>query len=174
MIGFCWRSNILLSGLTLVLLMLSGCGHFLSPQTGQTALDDARIELAVSGVQDGVWSTDDLELVYSLSGSDGSFALSGELAFDRSLTDTFSNFKYFAFKMSFLDEEGRVLKTVDITPLVGFHNRVPEQLPVAASSVRPPGSTYIAFNYYGVFKGENFETGGGDEWDFHYFPYGEM
>lgn len=151
-------------------LSISGCANYLAPAVGVAARQEARVQLAADGVSETVWSTKDLELVYSTSQSGSRFNLTGKLIFDRSLTDSFDMLKSLSFKMSYLDEEGRVLKIIDITPLVSPFNEVPDELTVRSSSVRPAGAAYIAFNYFGVFRNSGLELGG-DEWDIFYFPF---
>lgn len=152
------------------MLSLMGCANFVQPEIGSIALQDSRIRLTPNGVQDAVWSTDDLELKYSISETDDTFLISGELAFDRSLTDSFNVAEYFSLKMSFLDSEGKVLQTVDITPLVYYLGDLQEKMGIQASTERPTGADSIVFNYYGVFKGSAPEVGG-DEWSILYFPF---
>jgi hypothetical protein len=137
---------------------------------GAVARPDARITLAEDGVQDAFWQTKDLVLSYSIVQSDTVFNLLGELVFDRSLTDSFPVVKRFIFKMSFLDGEGKVVETIDITPLFSSFGYAPNELKIKFSGVRPATATAIAFNYYGSFRGSAVALGG-DEWDIFYFPF---
>ena len=164
-------AKVLLLLICLGVLFLSGCANFLTPETGAIARQEARIDLVEGGVQDVVWDTRDLELVYSYSESANTFSLSGELIFDRSLTDSFRVTKRFTLKMSFLDGEGRVLDTVDISPLISAFNDLSDQkMTIKKSHLRPMGASSIAFNYYGEFKGDSPRTRG-DSWDIFYFPF---
>jgi uncharacterized protein YceK len=163
-------TKVLLVLIWLGVLFLSGCANFLKPEIGAIARQEARISLAEDGVQDAAWTTNDLALTYSFSESGNTFNLSGKLVFDRSLTDSFRVVKRFILKMSFLDDEGRVLETVDITPLFSAFGNVPDQMAIKVSCARPAGSVSIAFNYFGVFKSDAEEMGG-DEWDIFYFPF---
>lgn len=156
--------------LCLGMLFLSGCANFLKPEMGAIARPEARIALTENGVQDALWQTKDMVLSYSIAQSDSAFKLSGELVFDRSLTDSFPVIKKFIFKMSFLDGEGRVLETVDITPLFSSFGYAPDELTIKFSGVRPAAAIAIAFNYYGAFKGSDVEMGGAT-WDIFYFPF---
>lgn len=154
----------------LAVLFLSGCANFLKPEMGAIARPEARIALAEDGVQDALWQTKDLVMSYSIAQRDTAFNLSGELVFDRSLTDSFPAIKRFTLKMSFLDGEGRVLETVDITPLFSSFGQAPDELRVRFSGVRPAAAAAIAFNYYGAFRG-NAEEMGSATWDIFYFPF---
>jgi hypothetical protein len=73
--------------------------------------------------------------------------------------------------MSFLDGEGRVLETVDISPLISSFGFEPDpEFVVKRSSLKPMGSRSIVFNYYGEFMGNDPEARG-DSWDIFYFPF---
>ena len=151
-------------------LFLAGCANFLKPEIGAVARQEARVGLVEGGVQDAAWDTKDLELTYSYSEVDNTFSLFGELIFDRSLTDSF-NLKRFTLKINFLDGEGRVLETVDISPLIrSYYNVSNEKFSIRKKIVRPVGASSIAFNYYGEFVGNDPEARG-DSWDIFYFPF---
>ena len=133
------------------LFLLSGCVNYLQPELGAIAKQGARIELVKNGVQDASWTTKDLDLTYSYSESGNTFNLLGRLTFDRSLTDSFPLIRKFLIKMSFLDGEGRVLETINITPLFGYMYIAPNHTMVKSSSIKPMGVSFIAFSYFGVF-----------------------
>jgi hypothetical protein len=156
----------------LLSVLLSGCANFLKPEIGAVARQDARIDLAGDSVQAGIFSTSDLVLSYSISESDDMFNFSGELSFAQSVTYSFGIVERFILKMNFLDEEGRVIETVDITPVIHSFGSVPDKTRIKNSSVRPSGASSIVFNYYGVFKGDNSDAGGGGAtWEIFYFPF---
>jgi len=162
--------------LTLVLfavLLLSGCTNFLTPEIGVTARQDARIDLAEGGVQNGALNTEDVNLTYSFSESGNMFNLTGVLSFTPSLTNSFPAVKRFFLKMSFLDSEGRVLETINITPpILNTYTGVEAQIPVRASCPKPAGASAIAFNYYGVFRGMGSDDfGAAGDWNIFYFPF---
>ena len=157
--------------LWLCVLCLSGCANFLKPEIGAIAREEARIELVEGGVQDAVWDTSDLALTYSYSESGNAFNFHGTLVFDRSLTDSFTVKRRFSLKMNFLDREGRVLETVDISPLISSFNELANQdIKIKKSLVRPAEASSIAFNYFGEFRGNDPKTRG-DGWSINYFPF---
>ncbi|MGB3209682.1 MAG: hypothetical protein WBB19_03160 [Desulforhopalus sp.] len=164
------RTKVLVVLMLTTLLFLSGCANFLQPEPGTIAQEEARFELTEGGLQGAVLDTNELRLVYSVSESGDMFNLDGTLTFDRSLTDSFGVINRFFFKMSFLDGDGRVIQTVDITPLFRSFSYVWDQLQVKESLVKPEGAVFIAFNYFGEFSGSADEMGG-DEWEIFYFPY---
>jgi len=153
------------------ILLLHGCANFIKPDIGAIARQEARIDLVEGGVQDAIWNTQDLELTYSYSEVDNNFSLSGKLVFDRSLTDSFRLTKRFVLKMSFVDVEGRVLETVDISPVVSSYGFEPDpDFFVKRSSLKPIGTRSIVFNYFGEFMGNDPEARG-DSWYISYFPF---
>jgi hypothetical protein len=154
-------------------LTLSGCANFIKPEIGATARQDARINLHGDGAQKGLFTTKDMDVSYTLSQAGNTCNLSGTVDFDRSLTDSFPNIARFNMKMSFLDAAGKVLDTVDITPLYRSFGPVYDGgLTIKRSCVKPPGAAAIAFNYFGEFKNYADERGaGGSKWIISYFPF---
>ncbi len=153
-------------------LFLSGCGNFLTPKVGVTAREDARFVLSEDGQQSRMLQTRDLRLTFSYTESDNTFNLSGSLSFERSLLNSFPINRRFSLRMSFLDDQGRVLETVNITPLIGASSTVPREVPVRASTTRPAGATAIAFNYFGVFaSGGITRERSSSQWNISYFPF---
>lgn len=155
--------------LCLVMLFWSGCANFLKPEIGAVARKEARIPLVENGVKEGILETSDLKISYSLSDVGERLSLAGHLFFDRSLTDSFPVVESFFLKMSFLDSEGRVIETVDITPIFNTFWRIPEKLDLTVSRVQPPGSKAIAFNYFGMFRGDRIDSS--DNWEIYYLPF---
>lgn len=155
--------------LCLGILFWSGCANFLKPEIGAVARKEARINFAESGVKDKVLATSHLKIVYSLSGKGEIFSLSGHLIFDQSVSYSFPIIAKFFLKMNFLDSEGRVIETVDITPMYKTFGSIPEKLDLRVSHAAPPGSSAIAFNYFGVFQSTTPEMSG--SWDIFYFPF---
>jgi hypothetical protein len=155
--------------LCLGLLFWSGCANFLKPEIGAVARKEARIVLVESGVKDKVLATSHLKILYSLSGKGEHFSLSGRVIFDQSVTYSFPIIARFFLKMNFLDSEGRVIETVDITPMYTAFGSVPEKLDFRTSHAAPPGSSAIAFNYFGVFQSTTPEMNG--SWDIFYLPF---
>ncbi|EKD35492.1 MAG: hypothetical protein ACD_75C01890G0002 [uncultured bacterium] len=155
--------------LCLGVLLWSGCANFLKPETGALARKEARILLGESGVKEKVLATNDLKIIYSVAGGSDSFTLSGRVVFDRSVSDSFPVITKFFLKMSFLDGEGRVIETVDITPVFHTFGSVPDKLDFNLSRVPPAGSKAIAFNYFGGFRSNPPDMSG--TWDIYYFPF---
>jgi hypothetical protein len=154
-----------------IFLLSAGCANFLKPDTGAVARQEARIALVDDrGVQEGAWETHELFLVYSISGAGDTFNLSGKLTINRSITDSFPTIARFFFYLSFLDDDGRVIEAVDITPLFTHFGTIPEKLDIRLTHPRPAGSKAIAFSYYGEMRGSSSRDSTGD-WAISYFPF---
>ena len=164
-------TTVFLTVLLFGVIFLSGCASHIKPEMGAIAQPEARIELLAAGVQNAAWAHRDVSLAYSYTESAGVLNFSGTLRFDRSLTDSFGIVKSFSLKMSFLDKDGRVLQTTDITPLYRYLGAVPDELAVRASIAKPAEASGIAFNYFGIFKSGGKDETGGDTWDIFYFPF---
>ena len=155
--------------LCLGVLFWSGCANFLKPDSGAVARPEARIALPENDVEKKMFAAGDVKIIYSLSGVSEPFALFGTLSFDQSLTNAFPIIAKFLLKMSFLDGEGRVIDTIDITPVFGTFGQVPEKLDFRVSRMAPPGSKAIAFNYFGEFRTNSREAS--DTWEIFYVPF---
>jgi hypothetical protein len=151
-------------------LSLSACANFIKPEIGATAQTEARVALVDGSIQGGVLDAKDVKLQYNLSTTSDSFSISGKLVIDRSIRSSFPIVSKFFLKLNFLDGEGRVLGTTDITPLFATHGRIRDSLEVKKSGGLPGGSTSIAFNFFGTFKSDGNEFGG-DDWDVFFFPF---
>jgi hypothetical protein len=150
-------------------LLASGCTRFIVPEIGAIAQEESRIPYMVDEKQDGILETKDLKIEYTLSERDNGTYLTGELVFDRSLTDSFPMIKTFFLKMNWLGADGQVLQTVDVTPLYGYLSLVPNKLKINKRIETVSGSAFINFNYYGVFQGEKPDVS--EEWDIFLFPF---
>ncbi|MBU1567071.1 MAG: hypothetical protein KJ630_15785 [Proteobacteria bacterium] len=150
------------------LMVLSGCAYNLKPEAGAVAWKDARIALA-DAIPDGIYETGDVRVTYSLAQKGEICTLTGKLVFDRSLSDSFPVITRFLFYMSYLDDAGKVIETVDISPVIHAFSAIPDSLPLNFSGVRPAGSKAFAFHYYGGFHATPLKEGG--QWDIYHFPF---
>jgi hypothetical protein len=162
-------TKVLLVFMCLSLLFLSGCANYLTPQLGAIARPNDRFKLVKDGVYDGDLNTNNLDMTYSLADSGKTFNFKGSLSFSDSLTNSFPVVENFILKMNFLDAEGRVLQTIDISPLLDFEV-APDQIPVKASGSIPTTASAIAFNFFGQFK-DNGLLRNSDSTEIFYFPF---
>ncbi len=150
------------------LTVLSGCARYLKPEVGAVAHKEARIILAGAVAAD-IFETRDMRVTYSLEQKGEVCTLVGKLVFDRSLSDAFSAITRFFFYLSYLDDDGKVIETVDISPVIHTFGAVPDSLPLKFSGVRPAGSKALAFHYYGGFRTNPLKEG--DRWEIYHFPF---
>jgi hypothetical protein len=150
------------------LMCWSGCANFLKPEMGAVARKEARIVLA-GDIPAGTWETPDLHLAYTFAQQGESFTFTGDIRIDRSVSDSYPAVVKFSFYLSFLDDRGKVIETVDISPVVNTFGAIPNSLEVRLSRLRPPGSSAIVFHYYGVFRGPSHDSVG--QWDIYHFPF---
>jgi hypothetical protein len=149
------------------LLFFAGCKNFITPELGVIANEKSRIPLE-SGKN--TYQGKDLKFTYELEAGADLVRIKGQLAFDRGLTDSFPIVKNFFMKMSFLDSDGRVLETVNITPMFTYRSQVLEPLSLTQKEFnRPPGSSHFVFNYYGTFQGDTNDIT--EDWDVFQFPF---
>ncbi|MFH0783255.1 MAG: hypothetical protein V2B20_15075 [Pseudomonadota bacterium] len=154
--------------LCLGLILTSGCTNFLKPEVGAVARKDARILLA-NDIPAGIWQTGDLRVAYSLSQKGEECTFVGTLVFDRHLSDSFPAITKFFIYLSYLDGDGKVIETIDISPLIHTFGTVPESLPLKSSHIRPPGSKSFTFHYFGGFRSDSLKDGG--DWSIYHFPF---
>jgi len=150
------------------MLLLAGCAGFLKPQPGALAKKEARIALAGNNTQ-GVWETGDLKVNYVFAIKDGSCALDGKLVISDNIGNSFPTITSFFFYLSFLDQEGRVVETVDISPLITTYGHIPASLPLRMTNTLPSQAKFVAFHYYGGFRANPLSEGG--NWEIHHFPF---
>lgn len=150
------------------LTVLSGCANFLKPEAGAVADKEARITLA-GAVPAGIFATADMRVTYSLEQKGEVCTLSGKLVFDRSISDAFPTITRLFFYLSYLDDAGKVIETVDISPVIHTFGAVPDSLPLKFAGVRPAGSKALAFHYFGGFRASPSKEG--DQWEIYHFPF---
>ena len=154
--------------MALATLLLAGCAGYLRPQLGALAHKEARIALEPAQPQ-GLWETGDLRVNYALTAKDGTCSLEGKVVINDSIGNSFPTIAKFFFYLSFLDEDGRVVETVDISPVIPTFGRIPASLPLRMTRARPPQATHLVFHYYGAFRANPLREGG--TWDIYHFPF---
>lgn len=150
------------------IMLWSGCTSFLKPEVGAVARKEARIALA-GDMTARTWETGDLIFKYSLEQKGEAFTLTGKIALSDSLTYAYPQVANFFFYLSFLDDGGKVIETVDLSPVVTTFGAAPGSIPVRLSSVQPPGSNAFVFHYRGRFLDSQRDSNG--SWDIYHFPF---
>jgi hypothetical protein len=155
--------------IALCCLLFTGCARFIVPEIGSVANEESRIAYQGGALQDGLLDNNEVTMKYTLSGSEVEARFSGILDFDRSLTDSFPVIQTFILKLNWLDAQGVVLQTVDISPLYSYRSFDPTKLKIDKSIPVAPGTVAYCFNYYGVFQGEKPDVT--ETWDIFLFPF---
>lgn len=148
---------------------VTGCASFVVPEMGSLAKKSARVALDSLDGKQLVLQTDALKLEYSLQISGASYRYDSRITVDRSISDSFGTIVRLFIKMNFLDSSGRVIESIDVTPLYGINTDIPPYMSVKKDGTLPAGATHIAFNYYGTFRGSALESN--DDWDISYWPF---
>jgi hypothetical protein len=153
---------------SLAVLVMAGCAGFLRPERGTMATQEGRIAL-VENLANGIWATGDVRVTYSLACRNGKCSLQGRLVFDDSINNSFPVITRFFFYISFLDGEGKVVETYDITPVIPTYGSTPQSLSFKLEQQQPAEAKYMVFHYYGNFRSNPISEGG--SWDISYFPF---
>lgn len=153
---------------SLAILLLAGCAGFLRPERGTMAGKEGRIAL-VENLANGTWATGDVRVTYSLACRDGRCSLQGRLVVEDSINNSFPVIAQFIFYVSFLDGDGKVVETYDITPVIPIYGSTPQSLPLKMEQQQPVGAKFIVFHYYGRFRANPIREGG--SWDISHFPF---
>lgn len=140
-------------------LLISGCVSYLTPKLGSLAQEDSILKLDTLGDKPQEWETDEVQLKFSTLITGDEIELSGDLIFTPMLTNTYNKIKRFNVKMSFVDTQRQVLSTIDITPMISKFNTAPEKSKLHVRTQIPQGAEAIAFNYYGIFAGDERNMG---------------
>ena len=154
--------------LVMLALVLQGCVSYITPRLGAVASEDSILLLDSLEGEPQAWVSDDLQLDFTTSNVDGILELTGELRFSNVLTNTWNRVRRFDLKLSFLDSNRQVLSTVNVAPLLSAFTGVPDRVKIHVSAPVPKGSTAIAFNYFGIFLGDEPSMG---HIDVYYSPY---
>ena len=168
------KSNILVRLLTLLLtgsvVFLPGCRNYLVPEEGELSQESARIDFSKDGGGETLWKGKDLDIKYSISEKNGELRIFGTVIIHDNILMSFEKMDHLMVKLNLLDELGKVVGTVDITPLYSTYNNVTGPLSFKTVVASVPGARSFAFSYFGsLFGGRLSETS--DSWEIFYFPF---
>lgn len=142
--------------------LFSGCAGAmmtLPPAPGMMVKTDSRINMEESP-QKGVFAGDNFSLAWELSRSGDDFTLQGKAAILPSLYNTFPKVAYFRLLVSFVDKEGKVLSSEDITPFYSYLQSVDKPFAVKKTGKIPAGTKAFAFSAKGLFHSERKNNNG--------------
>lgn len=171
-----------ISLLTVIMMvfLFSGCAGrmmTLPPAPGMTVKADSRINLEASAQkgkspQKGLFAGDDFSLAWELSCSGDDFTFKGKVTLLPSLYNTFPKVEYFRLLVSFLDREGRVLSSEDLTPFYMYLQSMDKPFAVKKAGKIPAGTKAFAFSAKGSFHSELRDNNGSCELSTYPFEKG--
>jgi hypothetical protein len=166
------KTNILIRVLTLSLagfvFFLPGCRNYLVPEQGALSQENARIDFSKDG--ETLWKGKEMDIKYSISQKNDGLIISGTVIIHDSILMSFDRLEQLAVKLNLLDELGRVIGTVDITPPYATYNSVAGPMVFKTAVASVSGASSFAFSYLGtLFGGRLSETS--DSWEIFYFPF---
>ncbi len=159
----CFRIAVVVTG-----MFVSGCVSFITPHLGSVAEEDSILKIDSLGVEQKEWKTDDLQLNFSALKTGNNIELTGDLIFNAMVTNTYNKIRTFNVKMSFVDNQNKVLSAMDITPMLPAYGLAPDKVKFQVQTQVPQGAEAIVFNYYGVFFGDEGRLG---ETEVFHFPF---
>ena len=135
----------------MAVFFLSGCRNYIVPDPGAVALADARIALPADGVRSAAWRGKDMIIEYSIVPDGTGLVVSGTTTIDDSITMSFPAALNLQVKISFLDDQGRVLGTADITPRYSAGYEADRPLTFKSAVVTACRGIIFCFQLLGIF-----------------------
>jgi hypothetical protein len=117
------------------------------------------------------WQTKDLQVSYKLVKNGNTFTVSGTLHIGKSITRSFPLVERLDFYIHFLDENGAVLASHEISPNTGYLRNVPDTLPLLNVPQAPQGSSSFTFSYWAIFRGSGIANENPGEWEIYFNPF---
>lgn len=155
----------------LVLLnLLFGCSFKYADNVGRMAVEE-QILSGQTTAEDQEWQTNDVKILYTVEPAKGSFAVTGTLSFQQHIMFSFPTVERFNLYINYLDDQGTVLTTHDITPNLGYRVELPDKADLRDVPVAPAEATSFAFNYFGIFKGLSTEEASMGDWVISFNPF---
>ena len=138
----------------LVLFMLS-CVSIKDRFKGESAKPD-QIYVIDSGSNSGVWNTKELNVnfLYNSSGSD-KFNLNGHITISNYILNSYPVINRLVLKVSFLDSNGKVLRTNYIKPMYSKNSIPSEKIKFSSNTSLPDQAAGFCLSYSGKFKGDD-------------------
>ncbi|MEE4240878.1 MAG: hypothetical protein V2I36_05395 [Desulfopila sp.] len=158
-----------------VLALLWGCAAP-TGKIGKTVGQDHILPPPMVAQQSDVpleWQTNDMKVVYEIVKNGGSFTVSGTLHIKTNIYRSFPLVERLDFYIHFLDENGVVLSTHEISPNLGYLRKYSDTLPLVNIPPAPQGSTSFAFSYWGIFRGSGIKNENSGDWEVYFNPFVE-
>jgi hypothetical protein len=150
------KNKITLVVLTSVLLFfMQSCVSIKDRFKGEAAKKD-QIYVIDSGSDSVVWKTKDLSVnfLYKSTGSDD-FSLNGNIIISDYILNSYPVINRFILQVSFLDNNGTVVRTEYIKPMYSKNSIPPEKIKFSSNTSLPDEAVAFCFSYSGKFKGDD-------------------
>lgn len=121
---------------------------------GKIANEYDRIHINSSGSNSGLWKTKELSVNYTYSSSSDHFNLTGFISISESITYSYSKISSLFVRVSFLDNNGKVISTNNINPLYSVGSTPPRKIKFNSNLSLPVEADAFCFSYRGEFKGD--------------------
>lgn len=121
---------------------------------GKIANEYDRIHINSSGSNSGLWKTKELSVNYTYSSSSDHFNITGFISISKSITNTYSKISSLFVRVSFLDNNGKVISTNNINPLYSVGSTPPRKIKFNSNLSLPVEADAFCFSYRGEFKGD--------------------
>ncbi len=157
--------------LSLLICILSACSIATTANIGKTVSRKHRIALSEHDNNTSTWQTNDLLVNYTIKNSAEDFSVSGTIHIKESILGSFPAAEAFNLFINFIDHDGIVISTHDISPVFGYRLVVPEQVGFKFDLTQPADAAFFTFSYSGTFRSIGFSGEAADEWEIVHEPF---
>ena len=140
--------------ITVTLFIVLACSSTKGLFIGKTANQYDRIHINSSRADSGLWKTKELSVNYTYSSTSDNFNMTGFISISEHITNTYSRIMTLYVRVSFLDNNGRVISTNNINPLYSVGSTLPRKIKFNSNLSLPVEADAFCFSYFGEFKGD--------------------
>jgi len=161
--------------LFLLLLLCNGCALHYS-HVGKIVKDNESHPLTVNTGKEQVWQTSDILVTYTVEKTGKNHNVSGTLTLQDKISYSFPIPDFFYFYLNYLDANGIVISSHEISPLMALRTGFQDTFPLRSAPPAPAEAVSFVFSYWGNFKESGYANdseslGGGGEWEIFYNPF---
>ena len=140
--------------IAVALFIVPACSSTTELYKGKIANQHDRIHINSSGSNSGLWKTKELSVNYTYSSSSDHFNLTGFISISESITYSYSKISSLFVRVSFLDNNGKVISTNNINPLYSVGSTPPRKIKFNSNLSLPVEADAFCFSYRGELKGD--------------------
>ena len=140
--------------IAVALFIVLACSSTKELFKGKIANQYDRIHINSSGANSGLWKTKELSVNYTYSSLSDHFNLTGFILISEYITNTYSKIRNLFVRVSFLDNNGKVISTNNINPLYSVNSNPPRKIKFNSNLSIPVEAYAFCFSYSGEFKGD--------------------